>query len=162
MHPDLPLTRRAHLVFMLARHEVAPADGFAPSPFRLTGGRTTVIPRWYLIDATVTSPPVFKIGRWSWNCANLSGSSDPRTSLYAIQRKNLRAGGVAPPLFTQRAWFYRPGRHIWQSPRTHEKNGRAGGTCTRNPLLPGQVRWLLRYSPKFVPGHRLHPIPLGP
>ena len=60
----------------------------------------------------------FKSGRWSWNCANLSGSSDPRTSLYAIQRKNLRAGGVAPPLFTQRAWFYRPGRHIWQSPRT--------------------------------------------
>ena len=32
---------------MLARHEMAPADGFAPSPFRLTGGRTTVIPRWY-------------------------------------------------------------------------------------------------------------------
>ena len=32
--------------------------------------------------------------------------------------KKLRAGGVAPPLFTQRAWFYRPGRHIWQSPRT--------------------------------------------
>ena len=61
---------------------------------------------------------LFKSGRWSWNCANLSGSSDPRTSLYAIQRKNLRAGGVAPPLFTQRAWFYRPGRHIWQSPRT--------------------------------------------
>ncbi len=38
--------------------------------------------------------------------------------LYAIQRKKLRAGGVAPPLFTQRAWFYRPGRHNWQSPRT--------------------------------------------
>ena len=81
--------------------------------------------------------------------------------------KNLRAGGVAPPLFTQRAWFYRPGRHIWQSPRTlvkvgqgrgtctHPagftdpsanwlhyplKNGRAGGTCTRDPLLPRQVR----------------------
>ena len=34
-------------MLMLARHEVAPADGFAPSPFRLTGGRTTVIPRWY-------------------------------------------------------------------------------------------------------------------
>lgn len=30
---------------------------------------------------------LFKNGRWSWNCANLSGSSDPRTSLYAIQRK---------------------------------------------------------------------------
>lgn len=131
----------------------------------------------------------FQIGRWSWNCANLSGSSDPRTSLYAIQRKNLRAGGVAPPLFTQRAWFYRPGRHIWQSPRTlvkvgqgrgtctHPagftdpsvnwlhyplKNGRAGGTCTRDPLLPRQVRWLLRYSPKFVPGHRLHPVPREP
>ena len=42
------------------------------------------------------------------------------------------------------------------------KSGRAGGTCTRDPLLPRQVRWLLRYSPKFVPGHRLHPIPLGP
>lgn len=42
------------------------------------------------------------------------------------------------------------------------KNGRAGGTCTRDPLLPRQVRWLLRYSPKFVPGHRLHPVPLGP
>lgn len=42
------------------------------------------------------------------------------------------------------------------------KNGRAGGTYTRDPLLPRQVRWLLRYSPKFVPGHRLHPVPLGP
>ena len=30
---------------------------------------------------------LFKSGRWSWNCANLSGSSDPRTSIYAIQRK---------------------------------------------------------------------------
>ena len=27
--------------------KLALADGFAPSPFRLTGGRTTVIPRWY-------------------------------------------------------------------------------------------------------------------
>ena len=28
----------------------------------------------------------FEIGRWSRNCADLSGFSDPRTSLYAIQR----------------------------------------------------------------------------
>ena len=44
--------------------------------------------------------------------------------------KNLRAGGVAPPLFTQWAWFYRPGRHIWQSPRTLVEVGQGRGTCT--------------------------------
>jgi hypothetical protein len=175
--PAHPRWQRGVLLIDECRVKVVRREGSAPS-------RAGCRPAMLLLHHR----RLFKIGRWSWNCANLSGSSDPRTSLYAIQRKNLRAGGVAPPLFTQWAWFYRPGRHIWQSPRapvevgqgrgtcTHPagftgpsanwlhyplKNGRAGGTCTRDPLLPGQVRWLLRYSPKFVPGHRLHPIPRG-
>ncbi len=46
LHPVLPLTRRAHHWVCFRGKRVAPADGLAPSPSRLTGGRTTVIPRW--------------------------------------------------------------------------------------------------------------------
>lgn len=65
-------------------------------------------------------------GRWSWDRTNLSGSSGPRTSLYAIQRKVVRAGGVAPPVFTTWVRFYRPERHNCQSPRTQKKSLRQG------------------------------------
>lgn len=108
---------------------------------------------------------LFKSGRWSWNCANLSGSSDPRTSLYAIQRKicvreelHLRclpkgpgftdqgdtSGSRLARLFgqgrgtcTHPAGFTGPSANWLHYPL---KNGRAGGTCTRDPLLPRQVR----------------------
>ena len=98
------------------------------------------------------------------------------SSVLCLFLEMVRAGGVAPPVFTAGGWFYRPMRHIWQSPHTRccvvalLGNGRAGGICTRGLLLPKQARWLLRYSPVLKIGPRgrgctctgrfLRPVPL--
>ena len=61
-------------------------------------GTAPTSPAWKAEILLLNDGRFLKNGRWSWNRANLSGSSGPRTSFYAIQRYKWRARPVLPRL----------------------------------------------------------------